>query len=232
MLGEKLRTFREQRAQIEGRKVYQRDVAKLLKIKEATYRSYEYGRSQLPQDLAKTLGAEWGVSWHEFYRATGLKAPVNDVGPFYAPEPLVKPEIPFVGNVGANSKVDWMDPVDADEMIEVPNEMATARGPSVRFACRVVGDSCYDLVWPDDLCVFHKSDVPKIGAIVLYRSFDNHVTIKQMKHDGQNFILHPLNSKYQDEIIDGGEQVGYLVGIIRQQGSKKVTVYDATGITP
>ena len=232
MLGEKLRTLREERGRQQGRKLYQRDVAKLLSIKEETYRSYEYGRAQLPEDAAKTLGAEWGIQWKEFYRATGLKPP-QESGQFFAPVPLINPEIPFVGNVGANSKVDWMDPTEAEEMIEVPSEMATARGPkTVRFACRVIGDSCYDLVWPDDLCVFHKSDVPKIGAIVLYRSFENTVTIKQMKHDGKDYILHPLNPKYVDEVIDGGEQVGYLVGIIRQHGSKKVTVYDETGITP
>jgi SOS-response transcriptional repressor LexA len=232
MQGEKLRALREERGKATGRKIYQRDVANLLGLKEETYRSYEYGRAQLPEDAAKVLGAEWGVQWQEFYRATGLKPHSSDVAAFLSPEPAVLSEIPFVGNVGANSKVDWYDPVESNESIEVPPEMATARGPqTMRFACRVVGDSCYDLIWPDDICVFHKSEIPKINAMVLYRSFDSLVTIKQLKHDGSDYILHPLNSKYQDEPAEG-TQIGYLVGIIRQQGSKKVTVYDPNGITP
>ena len=232
MLGERLRTLREQRGANEGRKLYQRDVAKMLDIKEETYRSYEYGRAQLPEDKAKRLAAEWGISWKSFYDATGLK-PHREVSEFLAPEPQVLANVPFVGNVGANSKVDWLDPIEAAEFVEVPPEMATARGPqSLRFACKVVGDSCFDLIWPEDLCIFHKSDIPKIGAMVLYRSFDDHVTIKQLKHNGTDYYLHALNSKYEDVPVDGGVQVGYLVGIIRQQGSKRVTVYDPNGITP
>lgn len=95
MLGEKLRTLREDRVRQTGRKLYQRDVAKLLGIKEETYRSYEYGRAQLPPEHAKTLGAEWGVQWQEFYRATGLRPPVgSEITDLMHPEPQVKPEIP------------------------------------------------------------------------------------------------------------------------------------------
>jgi SOS-response transcriptional repressor LexA len=234
MLGEKLRTLREERGRVQGRKIYQRDVAKLLRIKEETYRSYEYGRAQLPEDKAKALGAEWGVQWQEFYKVTGLKpSTASEIGAYYTPEPELLPEIPFVGNVGANTKVEWMDPTEIEETIPVPQEMATARGPkSLRFACRIVGDSCYDLLWPGDLCVFHKEIVPKIGKMVFYKSPENKVTVKQLKHDGSDYVLHPLNPKYEDEVDEGGEQIGYLVGIVRIHGSKKVTVYDETGIVP
>ena len=51
------------------------------------------------------------------------------------------------------------------------------------------------------------------------------------EHDGRAFYLHPLNPAYEDSPAEG-VVVGYLVGIVRMAGSKKVTVYDATGIIP
>ena len=203
MLGEHLRTIREKQEEKQGRRIYQRGIA------------------------------EWGIGWQEFYRVGGEETRSKwEVSAPMMPIPKLLIPIPFVGNVGANSKVDWLDPVETGESIDVPNEMATPLGPtSVRFACTIVGDSCYDLLWPGDTAVFHVHRTPRIGQIMLFRSFDNHVTVKQIKHDGRQFFLHPLNPAYDDEPAQG-QVVGYLVGIVRMMGSKKVTVYDAHGITP
>jgi SOS-response transcriptional repressor LexA len=65
----------------------------------------------------------------------------------------------------------------------------------------------------------------------MYRSPEKSITIKELKHDGKGFILHPLNPAYED-VPALGTCLGYLVGIVREVGSRKVTVYDSTGIRP
>lgn len=226
-LGERLRQLRESYSDRRGIRFTQRDAAKVAQVNEATYRGYEYGRSQIPEEAARRLAAEYGVEWREIYALQDA-----DVSAPKLPVPNILVPIPYVGNVGANSKADWLNPVETGEYVEVPPEMATPSGPtSLRFACTIVGDSCYDLLWPGDVAVFHKSEVPRIGQVMLFRSNDNLVTVKQIKHNGREFILHPLNPAY-DDVPAIGCVVGYLVGIVREQGSRRVTVYDSHGITP
>lgn len=75
------------------------------------------------------------------------------------------------------------------------------------------------------------SQIPKIGKVVLFRTDDGKITVKQLKHDGKDFILHPLNPKYDDHLADGSV-VGFLVGKVRQLGRRKLTDYDPDGLTP
>jgi hypothetical protein len=87
----------------------------------------------------------------------------------------------------------------------------------------------YDLLIPGDTVVFQRTDIPKIGHVVLFRSFDNRITIKTLKHDGTNYLLEAINSVYET-VEAKGSMIGYLVGIVREQGSRRVTVYDSHGI--
>jgi len=89
----------------------------------------------------------------------------------------------------------------------------------------------FDLLWPGDVVVFHADKVPRIGKVVCYKSFENKVTVKVLKHNGTSYILHPLNPSYED-VEARGECMGYLVGIVREQGTRRVTVFDSTGISP
>ena len=235
-IGENLRHLREEHGKRLGRKYSQREVAKFLEVNEDTYRAHEYGQSEIPEERARRLASEWGVPYQKIVNPFGANqepySAGSDVSGPAIPIPKLVIPIPYIGNVGANSKADWLDPVETNEWIDVPNEMATPRGPhTVRFACTVIGDSCYDLLWPGDTAVFEKRNIPKLNHIMLFRSDDNTVTIKQIKHNGDGFILHPLNDSYKDEPALG-TVVGFLVGIVRQMGSKKVTVYDAYGILP
>ena len=238
LLGEKLRETREAQVSKAGKKVYQRDAANVLAVHEDTYRAYEYGRAILPEKHAKVLALEWGMDWKEFYvpsppSKTKPRLPYHDVSAPSHPEPVSEVDIPFVGSVGANSKVDWLDPIeDTNDMIPVPAEMATAKGPkSLRFCSHIVGDSCYPLLLPDDLVVWHKYNIAKIGHVMLFRSTDMRVTVKQVQYIEGEFILHPLNPKYQDEKAEG-TVLGYLVGIIRKQDGMKITMYNPDGIIP
>lgn len=135
--------------------------------------------------------------------------------------------MPYAGKISAGVKVDWTDPYESEDFEFVPSSM-TGKG---RFSCRIDGDSMFDLLHPDDLCVFQSHMTPRLGLVVLYRHHDMTATIKQLKHDGTKFLLHPLNPAYEDCEAEG-RCIGYLVGVIRRWGTREITVYDPQGITP
>lgn len=204
-LGERLR---ELRARL---RLTQEAMATRLNIPRATYKNWEYGDANPPATILSEIAVlETDVS--------------NPTIPAY------QLEVPLrsIGAIAASQKVDWTDPFDSDDFEDVPGHMAGDRG---RFSCRVASDSMMPLLHPNDVCVWQQSAIPKIGAVILYRHPDNKVTIKQLKHDGQHYVLHPLNESYQDE-QGTGEQIGYLVGYVRKLGTRTVTDYDPDGIRP
>jgi SOS-response transcriptional repressor LexA len=188
--------------------------ADALGVERHNYRNWEYGTSKkVPEEVirkARSIGAR------------------GDVGPFAIPAAQLLIPIPYIGLVSASDPPEYTDPFASEDFEYVPPEMGDAKG---RFALRVLGDSMYDLLFPNDLCVFQASPVERIGCVILHRTLDNLLTIKTLKHDGTNFILHAENRAYEPQIAKGSV-VGYLVGIVREQGSRRVTVFDGQGIRP
>lgn len=238
-LGERLRSEREKYGEREGRRFTQRDAANLLNMDDESYRAYEYGRARLPEARARILASEFKIDYRsllslEFPASPSLTGTASyaDATPprFTAPQPWQ--EIPFIGGVGANRKPDWVDPIEPGEAIEVPADMANVPGkPPTRFACEVIGDSCAPLLEVEDIAVFERTALPKKRHIMVYRSPDGQLTIKQVLHNGRIFVLHPLNPEYEDEPAEG-TVLGYLIGIVRQIGSGRWTRYDPYGIIP
>lgn len=185
-----------------------------LGVKLSTVRNWVYGQSNaVPDDvLARARAMAQG----------------RDVGPPLVPASQLLIPVPYIGGVAASSEVNWVDPFESETLEYVPPEMGDAKG---RFCCTVLGDSMYDLLYPGDLAVFQHHVIPRLGSVVLFRSFDNRITVKTLRHDGRGMYLHPENSEYED-IRAEGSQVGFLVGIVRQIGSRRVTVYDPNGIRP
>jgi SOS-response transcriptional repressor LexA len=186
--------------------------AERLGVQRSRYKNWEYGLvEKVPQDVLD--------------RVRELRAAVTEPR---IPASQLQIPVPYIGRVAASSACDWTNPLDCEEFEFVPPEMGDGKG---RFACRVIGDSMYDLLIPDDICVFQASDIPKLGVVVLHRSPDNLITVKELKHDGERYILHSLNAAYTDQPATG-VMVGYLIGIVRERGSRKTTEYDASGIRP
>jgi SOS-response transcriptional repressor LexA len=198
-----------------------RAFADRIGVKESTVHNWIYGGSAMvPLDAIE--------------KARSLV--VDQVGAPLIPaiNPLVP--LPFIGSVAASSPVDWTNPLEAEDYEFVPNEMAELRkdgnGKFIgRFACKVVGDSMIPLLYPDDLLVFESSNVPKIGVVILHRSNDMTITVKVLKHNGTDFMLHALNPAYEP-VAAQGLVIGHLVGVVRQQGSRRTTEYDPSGIRP
>lgn len=190
-----------------------RAMAALLGVTEARYTNWEYDKARTPNDI--------------LIKARGLLQQ-NDVGAPRIPASLLKIRVPYIGQVAASLKVDWSDPFDTEAFEYVPPEMGDARG---RFAARVIGISMLPLLMPGDLCVFQSSNIPKLGIVVMHRTNDNLITVKTLRHDGKEFMLHSLNADF-DDVRAEGTVIGHLVGIVREQGSRVTTEYDPSGIRP
>lgn len=152
----------------------------------------------------------------------------QEVGPPLIPASQLLIPITYIGTIAASNPVNWTDPFESEDFEFVPPEMGDARG---RFACKIESDSMFPLLEPHDVCVFQRTEVPKIGHIILFRSNDNLVTIKQLKHDGTSYTLHPINPGYQPAPAQGN-MLGYLVGIVRERGTQRITIFDSSGILP
>lgn len=152
----------------------------------------------------------------------------SEVGPPLVPASQLLIPVPYIGYIAASDPVDWTDPFESETFEFVPPEMGDSRG---RFACRIASDSMFPLLEPHDICVFQKTEVPKIGHIILFRSKENLVTVKQLKHNGTNYILQPINQTYQPTPADGS-MLGFLVGIVRERGTQRLTIFDSSGILP
>jgi SOS-response transcriptional repressor LexA len=190
----------------------ERKMAELLGVKQTTLHNWIYPPfTTVPQDV--------------LHRARSLP---KEVGSPLALAMQPQARMPMIGVVAASSPADWTDPMASEDWYDAPVEMGEMQG---RFAARIDGDSMFDLLWPGDVAVFQKDPSLRIGMVVLFRTFDNLITVKQLHHDGKDFILKPLNPSYE-ECRAAGSVVGYLVGIIREIGTKKMTVYDRHGIRP
>lgn len=190
----------------------QAEIAAKLGMTRGGYANYEAGTAPVPERRLVAL------------REMGFQ---SEVGPYTVPAPMLEIPIPYIGGVAASSKAEWSDPFESETFEYVPNEM----GGRARFCARVAGDSMFDLLWPDDVAIFEATDNPKIGTVVVYRSGESKVTIKILRHDGQRFTLQPMNSNYETCTVEfDGKVLGYLVGIVRIDGSRRTTTYDPHGI--
>lgn len=188
--------------------------AERLGVNRNRYKNWEYGVVE-------------GISDDLMNKARALEKG-DDVANPLAPVPRVKLKIPYIGQVAASTPVEWSDPFESLEWEDVPYEMADGRG---RFAAKVVGLSMFPLLLPDDLLVFQSSNVPKLGIVVIHRSNDNKVTVKTLKHEGNQFMLVSINPEISPAPADG-LIIGHLVGIVRTQGSRITTEFDPNGIRP
>lgn len=191
----------------------QEEIAQKIGIKRSRFANFESGHSRPDELILNQL------------RILGFQA---EVGPPIIPASQLQVPIPYIGYVAASNPVNWTDPYESESFEYVPPEMGDARG---RFACRVASDSMMPILEPDDILVFQKSEIPKLRHIILFRSKENLITVKQLGHNGSNFTLVPLNPSY-DEVNADGEMLGFLVGIIRERGTLRTTIYDASGIRP
>jgi hypothetical protein len=134
----------------------------------------------------------------------------------------------YAGEVPCGSE--WGDPLSSTESLEVDMQF----DHHLRFAARVVGDSCYPALLPGDLTIWHVDMNPPYGMIVLaQRKGDHGCTVKSLEYDeklGRPRLL-PVNpASGQPEDGEGWGVIARLVAVIRSTDGLRRTWFMDTGL--
>lgn len=190
----------------------QGEIADKLGISRSTYANWEAGIQPIPEKHLRAL------------RLLGFQAEVSKPS---IPAPSTWVRLPHIGYISASTKVDWTDPYASEDFEYVATQIDDTREC---FTCRVASDSMRPFLQENDLLMFKGTPVPKVGKIVLYRSPEGRLTIKWLKHDGQNYILHATNPRVDPTEADG-TCLGYLIGVYHQE-RPKYSIEEESGISP
>lgn len=126
----------------------------------------------------------------EFLKETGYMPP--NVSPAKMGKQRLVPIISWVKAGDWTEVCDMFQPGDADDWIETD-----IKGKCV-FALRVAGDSMEPEFNEGELIVVNPHVDVNPGDYVVVKNGKGEATLKQLKKYGNTFVLHPLNSRYQD----------------------------------
>ena len=139
-------------------------------------------------------------------------------------------QIPFAGEVPCSAE--WGDPLASEEFLEVEVQFEHP----LRFAAKVVGDSCYPALWPGDITIWHADMNPPYGLVVLaQRKGDHGCTVKELEYDNQlgRPRLLPVNPSHEAPPDgDGWGVIARLVAVLRTIDGLRRTWYLETGLRP
>lgn len=179
-------------------------MASALGVDRQRYKNWEYGTSPPGQIV---------VMAEDLVRNASAVIPASKL-------PMSK--VPLVGMASAGPGSDS----DADGVdIWVPSHMCLGD----TGAWRVEGDSMMPHLEPGDIAVVELTQQPRVGVPSLVRRPDGSLSIKIVRHDGENWVYESANQKYAIEVADG-EMLGFLKGIYRVRGTYETIVYDSNGL--
>jgi SOS-response transcriptional repressor LexA len=94
---------------------------------------------------------------------------------------------------------DAFEPGSADEWIN-----SDVKGRNV-FALRVAGDSMEPEFKDSEIIIVNPHVEGQPNDFVVVKNREGEATFKQLKRYGSNWVLHPLNLKYPDQVVRRGE---------------------------
>ncbi len=87
------------------------------------------------------------------------------------------------------------------------------------FALKVRGDSMEPVFFEGDIIIINPFLKQEHGDYVVVANHEGEATLKQLKKVGKNRVLHPLNSKYEDIVLN--KEIQYrVIGIVVEKKTK------------
>ncbi len=133
-------------------------------------------------------------------------------------------QVPLVGKIAASNPVplpgeDFGYYYDADDMIEVPQDMIGGLHQEELFALRVTGESMIDAMVADgDIVILKRQNIAKNGDMVaVYLSERGETTLKKYYLEGKQVRLQPANPMMGPIYVDA-DQVsvqGRVLAVLR-----------------
>lgn len=224
------------------RKMTRRGLALRIDI-SATYIGQIINRHVVPPplEMCQKIASALGLSEEEkkeFYEAayherdatkqTDFKAALGSITATLHPpkiviennvQPLDVPlnKVPVISWVKANAFDDIHDPFPpgiSDEWV-----YTTERGRNM-FGLKVSNDCMSPEFQEGDIIIIRPDIKPENGKFVVVKDTkENQATFKQYKKYGDNIILHPLNPKYQDIVLDHDDRY-QIIGVVVEKVKK------------
>jgi SOS-response transcriptional repressor LexA len=174
-----------------------RQLAGIVGVSDAHIIYIEKGQRKATFDKLANIIRTLGLSVDEVLSGIGQEAPEAQ-----GMDLRRLSQIPVVTWVTAGR---WPDVCDAyepggdEEWID-----SDVRGRNV-FALRVTGDSMEPEFHDGEVLTVnpHAESLP--GDFVVVKNSDGETTFKQLKRYGTKWVLHPLNPKYEDQVLKRGE---------------------------
>ena len=186
------------------KKLSRREVAGRAGISEAHLRFVEKGERPMSPKTLRKVATVLEIDETALIDAWLQE---NVRGLSLAPKELQK--VPLISWVHAGDFAMAENPEDVTECEEWV--WAMTKGPNV-FALRVEGDSMEPEFREGEIIVVNPHIAWEAGNYVIVKNQDGEATFKQIKKKGDRWVLHPLNPKYEDIVVDNREL--YVVGVV------------------
>lgn len=145
------------------------------------------------------------IDLNELMRETGFLPPDA--------EPVDKKKIKSVPVLSWTQCGNWkaMGEESFDEYIDTD-----ANG---EFALKVRGDSMEPVFFEGDIIIINPYLKQEHGDYIVVANHEGEATLKQLKKVGKNRVLHPLNSKYEDIVLN--KEIQYrVIGVVVEKKTK------------
>lgn len=216
-IGKRIRERREQMG------MTQAELGARIGKSGSSVRVYEHGNSQIwrHQDLLAAIAAALSLKLEDLTAgASDAPTPKRSLRPLRGtPEGRIK----VLGAAAAGN-----DPAGLpdDDLMNVPIEMADPDYSGLF----VEGDSMMPFLHPADIAIFRDHPSERVGLIFAVRRPDNGICVKRLIFDG-GWKLESLNPSYEPvPLMPGDQLLGFLVGLVRTEGSKRTIVHDPAGL--
>lgn len=187
-----------------------REVAKRAGISDGHVLYIENEQRKPTFEIVMKILEALNADIQEFLRGTGYLP--SNVEPAKVKKSKHVPVISWVAAGTWQEVFDAFQPGDADEWIE-----SDIKGPNV-FALRVKGDSMEPEFNDGEIVVVNSHIESKPGDFVIIKNDDNdEATFKQLKRYGDTFVLHPLNSKYEDIELKRGHKYRIVGKVVKKE---------------
>lgn len=124
-------------------------------------------------------------------------------------------ELPFVGRIAAGAPIEAINTTTAH--ITVPADMLGKAGS--HYALEVSGDSMEEAgILDGDTVIIRDQKQAANGQIVVALIDGQEVTLKRLRHDGDDIALIPANSRYETRVLPARRVSiqGTLAGLLRR----------------
>jgi SOS-response transcriptional repressor LexA len=129
--------------------------------------------------------------------------------------------LPLLANASCGSPLDQIVDENLARMIPVPLFLLGRNKKKSLYLIKAVGDSMSPKIEDGDLVIFEKNPAPEVGKVIVARTNEG-FTIKVFRKTRDQYLLDPLNTKYQPLVFDktkneGLNIDGVAVGVFKPQ---------------